>query len=423
MAAATALFATSIASGAGERFPEIVLRSFAPTAVHRDARRFQLADFDARRNRVLFYPEGDFPFPIFERHPTALGVLLVHDARGGFADPASYRAYDLKRLVSPHAGGFCGGFLDRKGDFAYLAPLYDIERGKGLFHGLHSIANGLAVKIDLAKPLDDPRAYRSFDIAALGISPLGYCHGTEADGYAYFGPAGTGEMFGDFNGTFLRYDERKDFADKAAWQWFDLKRIDADAAGFQAVAYVAPYVYLVPHFRPAIVRYDTRQPFNSAAAYQAFDLSAVTREPRGLCGVVVAGKTLVFPPLIDPKHVRTIGTALAYDTSKPLHDASAWRALDLAKVHPRAAGYQFGWADRNGFVWLVPDSTVFHRVPPLVAWNSRLPFDDPRSWKAYPTEGRIPPSTGAAYDPAANRAWLAPYGDSKTFDIVEIEER
>jgi len=44
-------------------FPRIVLTKLDPTLVDPNARRFQAADFDAKRNRVLFYPEGDIQFP------------------------------------------------------------------------------------------------------------------------------------------------------------------------------------------------------------------------------------------------------------------------------------------------------------------------------------------------------------------------
>lgn len=423
IAALTPAVLAAMVASAAQTFPQIEIRNFDPTAVHPDARRFQLADYDATRHRVLFYPEGDFPFPVIERHPTALGVLLVHDAGAAFTDRASWRAYDLKKLVSPRAGGFCGGFLDAAGEHAYLVPLYDIEPGKGILAAAHSVPNGLAVKIDLVKKLDDSRTYHAFDIAKLGFAPIGYCSGAEAEGFAYFGPTGTGEREIALNGTLLRHDTRMEFTERASWQWFDLKSLNRDAAGFQAVAYVAPYVYLVPYLRSVIVRYDTRKDFRSTGSYQTFDLKRVTSEPLGLCGVIVAGRRLVMTPLIDSRHLSTISTAVLFDTARPFGDAGAWKALDLRRVDPHAAGYQSGWADKNGYVWLVPDSSIWGEVPPLIVWNSHLPFDDEHSWKAYGTRDRIPASTGAAYDPVTNRAWLSSYGSATEHDLTEIEIR
>lgn len=396
-------------------FPNITIETFDATTVHPDARRFQLADFDPKRNRVIFYPEGDFPFPM-ARHPSALGTLLTYDVRGEFKSPGSYRAYDMTRLVHPSAGGFCGGFLDENFDYAYVVPLYKIVPKQGPL-SRPAAPNGLAVKVDLGKDLNSPAAYQKFDLGTLGLPQTGYCDGVGVHGYEYFVPVK--EIQSKLNGFFLRYDSSKDFTSRSAWSWFDLTTIDPDATGFQSVAYAPPYIYLVPFFKSVLVRYNTNLPLQSASSYEVFDLKNVTSEPVGLTGAVVAGHDLVLIPWDDPKRLRAISISLVYDTRKPLKAKEAWKSIDLKKVSPRAGGYQFGWLDRNGFVWFVPDNYLFFGVPPLITWNSRLPFDQPTSWKTYPSTG-IPPSTGAAYDPKTNTAWLAPYGNAKNFSITQI---
>jgi hypothetical protein len=121
-------------------------------------------------------------------------------------------------------------------------------------------------------------AYKTFDIATLGLSALGYCDGIAVDGSVYYIPAAK------TNGNFLRYDVRKSFRTRAAWSWFDLTRVNVDARGLQSVAYIAPYLYLVPYFKTVLVRYDTTLPLDSASSYTTYDLSNLipAAQARGL---------------------------------------------------------------------------------------------------------------------------------------------
>lgn len=337
--------------------------------------------------------------------------MLVYNAGGSFTDPASYQAYDLTQLVDPAAVGFCGGFLDESRNHAYLAPLYEIVDGT-------SVPNGLAVQIDLTQDLSNPAAYSKFDLTTLGLSTIGYCDGIAANGYVYFVPAG--EKVHVFNGNFLRYDPSQSFTNPSAWSWFDLTQVNADAAGFQSVAFIYPYIYLVPYFQTILIRYDTRAPLNTASSYEAFDLSNVTAQPLGLTGAVAVGEKLVLIPWIDPIHIKSISTALLYDTTQPLTATSSWKFIDLTEVNPSSMGYEFGWLDKNGFVWFVPDNNLLFGVPPIITWNSQLPFDDPSSWQTYSSSG-IPASTGAAYDAVTNTAWLSPYGSTTNYSIAQLQ--
>ena len=392
-----------------QSLPDLIVQMFDPTVVNPNAKRFQLADYDAKSNQVLFYPEGSFPG--ISLNPSALGTLLVYGVAGGFTSPASYKAYDLTKLVDPAAVGFCGGFLDEAGDQAYLAPLYEILDGA-------SVPNGLAVQIDLTQNLSTVAAYKKFDVTKLGLSMIGYCDGIAANGYIYFAPAG--KKGHTYNGNLLRYDPSKSFTDASAWSWFDLTKINANASGFQSIAYIYPYIYLVPYFQTILVRYDTRASLNAASSYEAFDLSNVTSEPLGLTGAVAVGDKLVLIPWIDPMHLKSISTALLYETTQSLSATSAWVSFDLTQVDRLSKGYQFGWLDKNGFVWFVPDNNLLIGVPPIITWNSQFPFDQPNSWQTYSSSG-IPPSTGAAYDAATNTAWLSPYGSQTNYGIAQLE--
>ena len=58
-------------------------------------------------------------------------------------------------------------------------------------------------------------------------------------------------------------------------------------------------------------------------------------------------------------------------------------------MNPAASGYQLGWVDVNGFAWYVPDNNLrlFDLVPPLITWNTTLPFASASSWNTYPALG------------------------------------
>ena len=166
--------------------------------------------------------------------------------------------------------------------------------------------NGLAVKMDLTKDPSSPSSYETFDIASLGVD-TGFCDGIAIDGYEYFSPAGGHPDGGArvLSGELVRYHSTGAFTSASSWEHFDLASLDPDAIGFQTVAYIAPYLYILPYFNTKIVRYDTGRAFTDPGAYQVFDLQRVTAEPWGFIGGVVAGNRLALIPWIDPVHLHS----------------------------------------------------------------------------------------------------------------------
>jgi hypothetical protein len=212
--------------------------------------------------------------------------------------------------------------------------------------------------------------------------------------------------------------------------------------GMQSMAYMAPYVYLIPFLNGTysapkaaskIVRYDTSKPLGSASSYETFDLATLAApglesQLNGFTGGIPVGKNLVLVPWGSRNLSKTNSVALLFDTTQPLADKSAWQVMDLTTVDPKAGGYQFGWLDRNGYVWFVPTHNYDGfkpAIPPFIAWNSQVPFTCASSWKSYPDSQPIW-SCGAAYDPATNTAWLSPYGEpaggSLVASITQLQE-
>lgn len=384
-------------------FPSLSLDFFDAANVHPGATGFQLAFYEKNLKRVIFLPWGGPDEPS--------GVLLAYHTEKDFQDKASYEAVDLTKLVGPAAQGFGAGFTDNNQEWLYFCPFRKKEAGK-------IVSNTLALRFNLRKELNDPAAYETFDLTVLKLSNIGWVHGGYADGCAYFAPtmaAGEKRM----HGLFLRYHATRPFNDPNAWECFDLvENIHPQARGFQSVEVKSPYVYLIPFGAgfSHLVRYDINKPFNSASSYEVTDMKSLNRDAVGYTLSIVAGDKIIFTPWRDRSRFwpwkQSMHVAAAFDTRKPLNEASAWSFIDLTRIHPNAAGYQGGWTDENGFVYFVPTGNFAAReVPPFVIWDSSKPFNQPDSWKAYPSQG-VTPSTGAAYD-SAGTAWLAPYGSAR----------
>jgi hypothetical protein len=390
-------------------FPSITLSFVDTRRVHGGEGALQMADYDAPRHRILFYPWGNQPQP--DRNHT--GTMLSYDTSKDFAATSSWQSYPLGQILNPSAAGRGGGFLDDSNGYAYLPPSQN-------FSGADRVVASLFVRANLSADLSTGSAYDTFDLATLRPAPrhYGWYTGLVAAGSAYFTPT-FDNVNRRINGTFVQYDTSKSFDDPSAWHWFDLQSIDPEAAGFQSIAFKAPYVYLIPDGGnlSKIVRYDTNQPFTARTSYAIYDLKNVNPAARAFTGAMIVGNDLVMVPFLDiVRPISRASTAVLYDTTRSFTSRDSYATIDLTTVDPLAGGYQWGWVDRNGFVWFVPDGAFADgrndvRDPPFVAWNSQLPFSQPTSWTAYPSAtqaGSEMPSSGAAYDPTTNTAYTAP---------------
>ncbi len=393
-------------------FPSLSISFFDATEVHPDARGFQLADFESKQKRVFFYPWGG-------AKTDPLGVFLAYHTDKDFLSSTSYQAVDLTKLVDPAAEGFAGGCIDSSSDWIYFSPLRKNTDGK-------IENNSLALRFNTSKDIVDATAYEKFDLKNINVSRIGWLTCACLDGYVYYVPGIEADAQRE-HGVFLRYNTDKAFNDPSAWEYYGLiLNVHQQAHGFQSNAVKYPYIYLIPFGvgNSVIVRYNVLQPFNDSASYEAFDLATMHPDAKGFTGGIVTGNTLVIVPWRDisrPSGVEQImSVAAAFDTTKSLNDTTAWTFFDITEVSPDAKGYQFGWADRNGYVYFVPQQRGFGKVPPFIVWDSSKPFDDVGSWKTYDSTG-VTPSTGAAYDPTTNTAWLAPYGsDGDSGKITRI---
>jgi hypothetical protein len=426
-AQSSAKFAPSV-SGPVTQFPPVQLNYLDSRTVNAQSFSYQLADYDVVRNQAIFYPYGSVTAPIANT-----GVMLLYNAgSGAFTNTTSWTTVDLSKVVTPDAVNFGGGFLDDLDHFAYLPPG---SKGHTSDPAQTALAHSaVAVRVDLAKQHanpNDPEAYAWINLRTLpGIPNVGGFSGVFAAGYAYFAPT-IDSSTGVYHGTLVRYNSAGSFSSSSSWQYFNLNGItnpaDPELSGMQSMAYIAPYVYLIPFEygvsgsakqASKIVRYDTTKNFQSASSYEVFDLSklpvtpAIQAQLGGFTGGIVIGQCLVLVPWGSRANQRTNFVAVIYDTTRALTDPTAWQYIDLRSVNASAGGYQFGWVDKNGLVWFVPTHNYnlpSPGVPPFITWNSALPFAKAASWETHANNiGAW--STGAAYDSTTNTAWFAPYG-------------
>ncbi len=425
------------------RFPTISLNYIWGTSINSSAVSYQMADYDSKNNQVLFYPYGTSGTG--KMHIDSGVLLSYHPGNGSFTDLSNWRSADLSQIVGPNAIDFGGGFLDSSTNYAYLPPLRKFTNGK-------TSRNGETVKVNLSKEYinpNDPSAYESFDISSLpGISEVGSFAGVFGNGYAYYAPT-FDFSDGNWHGAFVRYNSLKSFSDQSAWQWYNINNLttpaDTSLGGMQSMAFKSPFVYLIPFINgnfvkgqtgaSKLVRYDSTKDFQSASSYQVFDLKTLSQkfsvdssQLAGFTGGINVGNSLLFVPssntITGAKFsLHSTSIALLFDTTNPnLSDLAAWQAIDLTKVNPLASGYQFGWLDKDGFVFFVPTrNSTIEKAPPFIVWNSHLPFSSPSSWTSYNNPVSIW-STGAAYDPNTNTAWFAPYGAGQTSGSARITQ-
>jgi hypothetical protein len=391
-------------------FPEQTIDFFDATAVHANARGFQLADYDPQSKQVVFYPWGGID-------DDPLGVILSYHANKSFFDKSSYEAVDLTQLISSEAEGFGGGCTSQ--GWIYL-PAYRKDIGNGVE------PNTLMIRYNTAKSISDRSAYETFDVSVLGTTRTGWVTCGSLNGHIYYVPIAQEGTPLVLHGIFLRYNTAKPFSDSSAWEWYDIaKNVNSRAKAFQSMAVKPPHFYLIPFGigESLIVRYDSTKPFNSPSSYEAFDISTLNSNVKGPTGGIIAGSTLVIVPWRDLSkpsgNQQIMSVASSFDTTKKLDDATAWKFFDTTNADAGAKGYQFGWADKYGFVHFVPQQRGFGIVPPFIVWDSGKPFDKASSWKTYSSTG-VAPSTGAAYD-GENIAWLAPYGsDGSSGKITRV---
>lgn len=195
---------------------------FDTAAVHPDSRGFHSAVWDG----------GDYVYlvPYLREGKTYSGLLLRHDRRGDFTDPAAWQSFDLTTL-DPRCQGYVGGVC--RDGFLYLAPYFD-----------GSDRHGRVLRFDTGAALDDTSAWTLFDCASLDAGSRGFFGAVCDEQALYLIPHCRG--VGQYHGQITRHELGRAFDDPAAWSFRDLGHDHPMAKGFIGAALHGGHLYLAP---------------------------------------------------------------------------------------------------------------------------------------------------------------------------------
>lgn len=195
----------------------------------------------------------------------------------------------------------------------------------------------------------DPGFWQTFDVAGVIPGAGGFTGGAFDGRYVYFAPLGLGVV----SGNVVRYDTTKAFNDGTAWQSFDMKTIDPNAAGYSGAVFAKGAVYFVPSqgattANGLVMRYDTTGTFTSMLSWAKFDATTVNMGAKGFFGAVFDGQYITLVPTYDGTGPN--GLLLRYDTTRIFTQTPSWNVFDLKSVNVNLTGFSGGvWDGNNAY--------------------------------------------------------------------------
>ncbi|HWL87449.1 MAG TPA: hypothetical protein VNO21_16710 [Polyangiaceae bacterium] len=262
------------------------------------------------------------------------GVAARYDKNAPFEDAASWTGFDLVANLGLTAKSFAGGAV--VGKYLYLAP---------------SISSG-AVRYDTSQPFENAESWNLYDLTKIGAGDVEY-FGVATDGkYVYYVP-NVNKSAGLPSGVIARFDTAQtDFGH--GWQTYDLVNVPGKPAGFLGAVFDGRYLYFVPNYDRAGIatRFDTAAAFDAPSSWQTFYLGKIDGVDAavGYAGGQFDGRYVYFVPQYE---IDVNGTIVRYDTMAPFGSATSYRAFDITRIHPKAAGF-VGSVFDGRYVYLVP---------------------------------------------------------------------
>jgi hypothetical protein len=150
-------------------------------------------------------------------------------------------------------------------------------------------------------------------------------------------------------------DGYHDMQNAAFWSTFDLKTLDARAAGYAGAVFDGRYLYLVPHEGVAphgvAARYDTEAPLESRDSWRLFDIAQVAPNATGFVGAVLESGSVYFVPYFNGS---LDGVVARYQTAGDFTKSESWSTFDATGVDPSAHGFWGGASDGNRYIYFSP---------------------------------------------------------------------
>lgn len=241
-----------------------------------------------------------------------------------------------------------------------------------------------------ARDFSSSRSWESFDlVAAFGPDFTGYAESLFDGRYVYYG---TERNDAGAHSHLLRFDTRKMFNDRLAWETFDASIVAGEKGSFVALAFDKRHVYFAPFlagrnaealpFRVCL-RYDTSRRFDDLTAWERFDLGLADTDLYGFVGAKVVGNKLYIAPYY------TGGDAprslfLCYHCDQPFDAPESWQMFDTTVLHPDAKGYT-GIETDGRFIYSSPcyNRRTDRTNTMMVRYDLAGDFRQPSSWELF----------------------------------------
>lgn len=366
-----------------------------------DKNRWAIFDTSLLNGSPLEFIGGAYVAPKVYFVPSSNLVVQFDTSSQQFTSPSSWTFFDTLTLpgvgdASVPVSGFQGAATD--GQYVFFAP-----------NPVNQSACP-ALRFDTKQSLTSQSAWNTFDIQALDGGPCA-CASAVFDGkYVTFMPApaatsiatrfdtggsftgvihwstfdtstlldGGGKIFSVGGGVsdgqhvydsplWTHKGHRIDpsaFSSPAGWETIDvattLGLADASSFGFIGAAYVAGFVYYVPHGNPSLVaRYDKGQAFGAASAWSTFDTTTLDPNAVGFYGAVYDGRFLYFLPQCSGGAPGSCGKfpeiLVRYDTQSSFTAPSSWSTFDIRSVFSKLYGFHGAVFDGK-YIYFIPGS-------------------------------------------------------------------
>jgi hypothetical protein len=331
-----------------------------------------------------------------------------YDTQGSFTG-TGWSSFDTENVVGL---GFRGGAFD--GRYVYLTPTLPEDNGTA---GL--TFDAVVGRYDTQAAFNTTASWTSFNLTRASGTPdltVPGFEGAAFDGrYVYFAPGAAGDATGATpSGHVARYDTQSSFTAAASWSSFDIKTVDAGAAGFAGVVLGGRYLYFVPHAlsNARAARYDTQGSFTAAGSWSTFEVTSLNPDANGFTGGVYDGRYVYFAPASALFDSPTI--IVRHDTQGTFTAAASWATFDTTAIQSSATWDYEGAAFDGRYVYFIPS-----RGDPLLRLDSQGSFTDAGSWKAqrlFDVASNSGGYSGAAFD--GRYLYLVPndFEDALRFD-------
>jgi hypothetical protein len=307
--------------------------------------------------------------------PSSGTVVLTYDTQAPFDAKSSWSTFDTAVLSAPcpSAGNspglgqyppscsthtsFAGAVFD--GRYVYFVPLFD-----------YALISSQVTRYDTKLPFTARTAWSTFDTTSVHKDAYGFTSGVFDGTYLYLLPFGA-----EASDIAMRFDTRRDFADRAAWTAFDLSRgsvaFPTSPSGGAVFDGQSLYFLGTSAADHSIVQFDTRSKFDDPKSWaQPFYSDALSKLP-DFWGGAFDGRFVYFVPGGFEDDQRDAKLMARYDTMGTTHDATAWTTLDTTTID-REAHHFHGAVFDGEYLYFVP-----HAGATLVRFDARYPRSVP----------------------------------------------